>query len=152
MSILSKPSSAVHMSIIYITAGALIDIWSGIWCWYLIRNAPEGDASWFYCWGFILTGLALVVIGMTLGRIGRTARDAELPPVEVMATVAQVEKTAAAVAPVVAVADAPAPFVAAPVLAQPLKDAGSIPLVAAPGPAQLPPVVPVRHASSSGRS
>jgi hypothetical protein len=127
MSILSKPSFAVHMSIIYITAGALIDVWSGIWCWYLTRHTPDSDFPWYFCWGLILTGLVLMGIGFTLGHIGRAARDAELPPVEVTGAVAQAETTAAAIAPVVAVANS------------------SAPLVAAAGPAPLPPVVPARR-------
>lgn len=119
MSILSKPSSAVNMSIIYITAGALLDVWSGIWCWYMSGHAPASDLPWFLCWGLILTGFVLMGIGLALGQIGRAARDAELPPVEVTAAVAQVDKTAAAVTPVVATASPPAPIVAAPVSVKP---------------------------------
>lgn len=158
MSILSKPSSAVHVSILFITAGALIDVWSGIWCWYLTMHSPTNDISWFLCWGLILTGLVLVGIGFTLGQIGRAARTAELPPVEVTAAVAQAEKTAAAVAPVLAAAPSPAPVVDAPAAVQLPPDVGnnpgvgSRPLVAAPALAESAHVVPVRHALCQPRS
>jgi hypothetical protein len=138
MSILTRPSSAVHMSIIYITAGALIDVWSGTWCWYLTMHPPTTDTPWFWCWGLILTGLVLVGVGVTLGQIGRAARDAELPPVEVIAAVAQTEKAAAVVAPVLA-AVPPAPLVGAPV---------AEPLAAAPAAVEFARVAPGRHGLS----
>jgi hypothetical protein len=80
MSILSKPSGAARTSITYITAGALIDVWTVIYWVYLNRH-PEGhsDASYYWVYGFFFTGLVLLVIGLALGRIGRAARHAELP-------------------------------------------------------------------------
>ena len=41
--ILSKPSSAAPASIFYITIGALLTVWSGIWYWYLWNHPPESD-------------------------------------------------------------------------------------------------------------
>ncbi len=81
MPILSKPSGAARTSLIYITAGALIDVWTIIYWVYLSRH-PEGhaDLSYYWVYGFFLTGVVLLVIGLALGRIGRAARHAELPP------------------------------------------------------------------------
>jgi hypothetical protein len=80
--ILSKPSNAARMAVIYITVGALLVVWTAIWWLYLSRH--EGSDSLFYwCYGFFFTGLVLMVIGITIGRIGRSgrsARHAELPP------------------------------------------------------------------------
>jgi len=103
MPILSKPSSAARTSLIYITIGALVDIWSGVWWWYLRDEAgdvPRG--MWYLCIGCLLTGLALIVLGLAVGQIGRSARHAELPPEEVTRASVQAEQNAAARAPVVA--------------------------------------------------
>lgn len=102
MPIMSQPSSAARTSLIYITIGALADIWSGIWYIYLRQNPPEHNALWYFCYGFLLTGLTLVVIGFGIGRIGRSARHAELPPEEVTGAVAEVDQNAAARAPLIA--------------------------------------------------
>src|SRR5262249_7361007 len=99
MPILSRPSSAARTALIYITLGALTLVWSGIWYWYLSK--PETNYStWYWCYGFLLTGLVLLVIGFGLGRIGRAARHAELPPEEVTAAAVRSEQTTAARAPV----------------------------------------------------
>jgi hypothetical protein len=81
MPILSKPSGAARTAVIYVTVGALIDVWTVIYWVYLGRH-PEGHAEGAYYWvyGFFFTGLVLLVIGLALGRIGRAARHAELPP------------------------------------------------------------------------
>ncbi|MBY0527224.1 MAG: hypothetical protein K2R98_27765 [Gemmataceae bacterium] len=102
MPILSKPSAAAKTSLYYITAGSLLGIWSGIWYWYMRQHPPTSDVPYFFCWGFLLTGVTLLVIGFALGRISRAARDAELPPEEVTAAAAQAEQTAAARAPIMA--------------------------------------------------
>jgi hypothetical protein len=102
MPILSQPSPAARTSLMYITIGALTDVWSGIWFVYLRQNSPENHYVWYFCYGFLLTGLTLVVIGLAIGRIGRSARHAELPPEEVTAAVAQVDQNAAARAPMIA--------------------------------------------------
>ncbi|CAN5295844.1 hypothetical protein BH10PLA2_BH10PLA2_22070 [soil metagenome] len=119
MPILSTPSSAARTSLIYITTGALIDIWSGIWFAYLRRNSPVSDITWFLCYGLILTGLTLVVLGLAIGRIGRSARHAELPPQEVTNAVAEVDQTAAARAPIVAPINPAMPVGAAGTITQP---------------------------------
>jgi hypothetical protein len=95
MSILSKPSSAARTSLIYITVGALTIVWSGIWYAYLSHTPPANDLTWYWCYGFLLTGLTLLIIGLAIGRIGRSARHAELPPEEVTPEVTKVEQTAA---------------------------------------------------------
>jgi hypothetical protein len=81
MPFLSKPSGAARMSIMYVTAGALIDVWSIIYWVYLNRH-PDGhtDVTYYWVYGFFFSGLVLLVIGLALGRIGRAAQHAELPP------------------------------------------------------------------------
>jgi membrane protein len=102
MSILSKPSSSARTAVIYITAGVLTAVWSGIWYLYLNRNPPVNDGVWYWCYGLILTGIALFVIGLAIGRIGRSARHAELPPEEVTASVVKTDQEAATRAPIIA--------------------------------------------------
>ena len=102
MPLLSTPTSAAKMSLFYITIGALMDVWGGIWFWYLHNHPSSSDAQTYLCWGFLLTGMTLLVIGLALGRIGRAARHAESPPEEVTAATAQIEQAAAARAPIAA--------------------------------------------------
>jgi hypothetical protein len=67
------------MAVIYITVGAILGVWTTVWYFYLRHsNAPDGPYYW--CYGLFFTGLTLIVIGLALGRIGRAARHAELPP------------------------------------------------------------------------
>lgn len=116
MPLQSKPSAVVHVSIGYITLGAVLTVWSGIWYWYLQRTPQEDDAIYYWCAGFLLTGVTLVVIGLGLGWIGRQARKAELPPKEGTPHQARVEQTAASRPPVVPqpVTQTVAPFPAPP--------------------------------------
>jgi hypothetical protein len=103
MAILSKPSTAARTSLIYITVGALMDIWSAVWWWYLRNHQPDAPAGvWYICGGLFLTGLVLLAIGLLVGHIGRSARHAELPPPEVTKAEAIAEQNAAARAPIVA--------------------------------------------------
>src|SRR5437762_6291339 len=102
MPLLSKPSAAAFTSLFYITAGALLDVWTGIWFVYMQRHPPEHDGTWYWCYGLMLTGVTLMVIGFGLGRIGRSARHAELPPADVTPAVENAEQNAAARAPIVA--------------------------------------------------
>src|SRR5205823_8454952 len=69
----------------------------------------------YWCFGFFLTGVTLLVIGLALGRIGRAARHAELPPPEVTQAEAQAEQNAAARAPIVAPTNPATPLGAPPV-------------------------------------
>jgi hypothetical protein len=97
MSILTNPSAALSTSLIYITLGTLIDIWTIV---SVVFYRPSTDWGLFLVIGFLVTGLALLIIGLLLGPIGRAARHAELPPAEVTPAVVQAEQTAAAHPPV----------------------------------------------------
>ena len=137
MPLLSQPSSAAKTSLTYITIGALTDIWSGVWYIYLRQNPPENPHLWYFAYGFLMTGLALVLIGLGIGRIGRSARHAELPPEEVTGAVAQVDQDAAQRAPMIAPINP----------AQPINSAGTtvatngtVAAVPANGPVIVPPV------------
>ena len=125
MSILSNPSGAFPTSLIYITVGTLIDVWTIV---SLVFYPPASDFGHFLLIGFLITGIALLIIGLLLGPIGRFARHAELPPVEVTAAVAQADNTAAANPPAVVAANNGAVQAANPLTA-------ANPPIAAPAPA-----------------
>jgi hypothetical protein len=87
--IMSKPSKAAHMAVIYVTVGALVMICSAFWyAWMYFHQAPDGTRpdGWMYvCGAIFCCALAIFIIGFALGSIGRAGRRAELPP-EVSAT------------------------------------------------------------------
>jgi hypothetical protein len=93
MSILTSPSGAFPTSLIYITVGTLVDIWTIV---SFVFYPPETNWGRFLVVGFMVSGFALLIIGLLLGRIGRAARHAEMPPAEATPAAAQTEQVAAA--------------------------------------------------------
>lgn len=122
MPILSHPAFGPRASLIYITVGALIDVF--VACFYVFmvdksRPIEELNSTYFWLTSLFLTGLTLLAIGLLLGRIGQSARRAELPPPEAVNAEAAVQQQQAAVGvvPPGAVAAPVAPIVpAAPVV------------------------------------
>lgn len=83
MSIINTVSSIPRSAVIYITVGALTVVWSGIWYIYVLNNPTRGEATLYWCYGFMLTGLTLVLIGLAIGWVARTRRpDRETPRAE----------------------------------------------------------------------
>ncbi len=95
MPVLTKPSAAARMSLLYITVGALMIVWTAVTFAYYYQRPPSDDRLWYVLTGLMLTGVTLLVIGLALGRIGRAARHAELPPPEVTPAVAATDQKAA---------------------------------------------------------
>ena len=87
--LLSKPSSAAPTALVYVTLGAVLTVWSGIWFMYLQNNPPGHQFVHYIDTGCLLTGIVFLMIGFGLGPMARFARQAELPPHEVTDTVAQ---------------------------------------------------------------
>ena len=110
MAILTKPSFAPSTAIIYITIGALLDVWTAVYYFTFMNDgSPESrQTATFWLGGFFLTGIIFMVIGFALGPIGRAPRQAEMPPAEVTPQVAQAE-----------IESAQAPVVVPPVVEQP---------------------------------
>ena len=100
MSMLSNPAFGPRLAVTYVTIGALIDVWTGVWYYAFSQpGSPGGDLSpnaWFWVTGFFLTGLTLMVIGLLIGPLGQYARKSELPPTEARQPEAQIQATAAA--------------------------------------------------------
>ncbi|MBA4188087.1 MAG: hypothetical protein C0467_08710 [Planctomycetaceae bacterium] len=124
MPILSEPSFGPRTALAYVTGGALIDVWTLVW--YFTREAPLSPTGQFWVIGLVLTGLTFVILGLFLGPLGRSARQAELPPAEAIQAEANIQATAAA----------NPPAVVAPGIAEaPLNHAAmSMPAVAPPAP------------------
>jgi len=80
MWLFKQTSSAARSALIYITAGAIVVIWTLVWYVYLHNNPPETNSAFYWAAGFLMTGLAMILIGFGLGRISRVAQGADLPP------------------------------------------------------------------------
>ena len=121
MPILTQPAFGPRTALIYVTLGALIDVWTGVW--YFTRDHELTRTAQFWVIGLGLTGLTFVLLGLFLGQLGRAARRSEMPPVEAAQAEANIQQTAAANPPAVvtatpgAVAAPAAP--AAPAVVQP---------------------------------
>jgi hypothetical protein len=97
MPLLSQPSFGPRTALTYVTIGALLDVWTTVW--YFAFRSPEtplSSGASFWLFGLFLTGLALIVIGLLLGPLGRSARKAELPPAAAVDAEARIDQTAAA--------------------------------------------------------
>lgn len=73
-----KASGSTRMAVYYLTTGSLLLIWSVIWLLYLRHHQPSNDATWYIVSGLLFTGLVLTGIGLTIGRIGMSARNADV--------------------------------------------------------------------------
>jgi hypothetical protein len=138
MPMLSQPSFGPRTALIYVTTGTLIDVWTLVW--YFTRSQPLSPSGQFWVIGLALTGLTLITLGLLLGRLGRSARQAELPPAEVVQAEAAIQQTAAA---------NPAPVAAQSVGAAPMNGQGGM-VLPQPAPAAAPAAVPAVPAPPAG--
>jgi len=106
MNLYRSTSTAARLALVYITTGALLLIWTGVWFVYLRNNPPDSTTVYYFCAGFAVTGLVLIIIGLGLGPLGQSARKADLPevvargvPPSAEPIVPAVVKTEAAAAP-----------------------------------------------------
>jgi hypothetical protein len=98
MAILSRPSFGPRTALIYVTIGALLNVWVAVWFFTVVRpeGGPQSHYTWFWLLGLFLTGLTLIILGTMLGHIGQAARRAELPPSEAIPAEARTQVAAAA--------------------------------------------------------
>jgi hypothetical protein len=78
MNVISNIASATRAALLYITVGSLMIVWSAIY-WFYGSAHLQNDAWRYWCTGFFLSGITLLVIGLAVGWIGRSARQAEQP-------------------------------------------------------------------------
>lgn len=76
MSAEPKQARSATTALIYLTIGALMDVWTVIYYVHLWRDGGTGT-QYLWCHGFLFSGLVLICIGLAVGRIGRNARQAE---------------------------------------------------------------------------
>jgi hypothetical protein len=112
MWLFNQSSSAARTALIYITAGAFVVIWSVVWYVYLQNNLPDTNTAYYWSTGFLVTGLALVLIGLGLGQISRSAGRADLPQEAVPLAVRNLQENVATPALVVAPANSTVPVFA----------------------------------------
>lgn len=111
MAMLSKPAFGPKVALVYVTIGALIDVWTVVYYFAFARGEPLSNTTWFFLLGLFFTGIVLIILGLILGPLGRAARQAELPPAGASTRAeANIERTAANPPPVVA---NPAPMMGA---------------------------------------
>ena len=73
-----KQSQSAQVALFLIIGGVLAMIWSGVWYVAMRNGAAPGWAQHPYvCAGVFLSGLALLVIGVLVGRIGAAAKPAD---------------------------------------------------------------------------
>jgi len=75
-----QPSPSSTLAIGYITGGVLLTIWAAVW-YYFLSNDESGEPvarwKWYVCIGLLCSGIAIAVIGVLVGRIGREAQHAD---------------------------------------------------------------------------
>ena len=78
----SNQTQSARMAIVYITLGALIDVWTALYYFLMFKKMDDGrtDNELFWIAGFFFSGMALLIIGILVGRIGRAAGKAEVAP------------------------------------------------------------------------
>jgi hypothetical protein len=118
-----KQSRSATTALIYLTTGALIDVWTVIYYVYLWRHGGS-DTAYLVCHGCFFSGLVLLCIGLALGRIGNYAKQAEvghppnsvapIPATPVSAVPPQTNGVIQQTAPVMAVPPTSAPVMVAP--------------------------------------
>src|SRR5262245_15966427 len=79
MPLVTKTSPAAQTALLYITAGALVLVWSCVWLAWLLYHSVSGPGSYFVCTGCIMTGVTLLLIGLFTGPIGKASKAAEQP-------------------------------------------------------------------------
>lgn len=94
--------TAARTALTYITLGVLTVIWTGVWYVYMYNNPPAVHSSYYWCIGFLVTGLALVGIGTVLSFMHRPAQPVDLPAALVPMAVVNAPPIAMAPAPVLA--------------------------------------------------
>ncbi len=118
MPMLSTPAFGPRTALGYVTGGTLLCVWTVVW--YCTLDTEVTRSQWFWLAGLFLSGVTFVMLGLLLGPLGRSARQAEMPPTEAMHAEAAIQQTAAAHPPAV-MAPATAPGTVAAVPAAPVQ-------------------------------
>lgn len=74
-------SPAARTALVYVTAGALIVIWTLVWWLWMRNHPPEGNGPYYLLGGLLASGIVVLLIGLGVGRLGSSARNADNPAV-----------------------------------------------------------------------
>ncbi len=77
MNFFSAPSRSASMAVFYITVGVLVMIWTCVWYSYVATHEEVADWQKYVSAGLFLSGLSVMVIGLLMGRIGSSAKEAD---------------------------------------------------------------------------
>ena len=102
----SKQASSVTTSHMYLTLGGLIDVWFVVYFFYL-RNHSGTDIAYYGVYGLFFTGVLLFLIGLAVGRIGYSARSAEVAPTPAQQIITATPASSVPSVPVAAVINPP---------------------------------------------
>src|SRR5688572_4453764 len=80
----TKQAASAKTSLVYLTVGALTIVWTIIWYIYLNNNGAQPN-TYLWAHGFLATGIVLVIIGLGVGQIGKSAMAAETAPAPAVA-------------------------------------------------------------------
>lgn len=78
------------LAVSYITCGALMIVWSVIWLVYLTVPS-DVKGSVYIATGIVLSGIAVVLIGLSLGNIGKEANRDEAAISETHVTIPETQ-------------------------------------------------------------
>lgn len=137
MPMLSRPAFGPRTALAYVTIGLLMCVWTIVW--YYTRDRELARSEWFWLSGLFFTGVTFAFLGMVLGRLGRAARQAELPPEEAIRAEAGIQQTAASHPPAVAMAPGGAGMATMPPAQMPAAPAPVAPVAPA---APAAPIIP----------
>lgn len=78
LELLRSPSRSAAGAIFYVTVGTLMVIWAGLAYYFFVFPMPD-PPPWqkFACFGTVLSGIAISLIGLLFGTIGREAKSAD---------------------------------------------------------------------------
>jgi len=74
-------SPAARTALVYVTAGAMIIIWTMVWWLWMANHPPDGRGPYYILGGLMATGVVVLLIGLGVGRLGSSARSADNPAV-----------------------------------------------------------------------
>ena len=58
-----------------VTAGSLLTIWSGLWLYFLLSHPPDHKIGTYLASGTLLTGLAFLAGGFSMGLVRQQTED-----------------------------------------------------------------------------
>lgn len=117
-------SPAARTALVYVTVGAMVLTWTTVWYFYMRNHPPEGSGPYYIVGGLMATGFILLAIGLGVGRLGGSARNADNPAIVMTQSGPPTVVEGAAVAPAMP-APAPQATVPAPKAPPPATMAGA---------------------------